>query len=82
MNWSTNIYLKQNWINEKITLDRYKQINTSIRFSSKSFNSKEKEDKYQDFMKTIITNVIYIIKLLILKVLMNLWLNFQEEQNI
>ena len=41
MNWSTNIYLKQNWINEKITLDRYKQINKSIRFSSKSFNSKE-----------------------------------------
>ena len=54
MNWSTNIYLKQNWINEKITLDRYKQINKSIRFSSKSFISKEKEDKYHDFIKDIL----------------------------
>jgi len=56
MNWSTNIYLKQNWIKETITFDRYKQINKSIRFSSKSFNSKEKEDKYHDFMKSIISN--------------------------
>ena len=56
MNWSTNIYLKQNWINEKIIFDRYKQINKGIIFSSKSFISKEKEDKYYDFMKNIIIN--------------------------
>ena len=49
--------MKQNWINEKNILDRYKQINKSIRFSSKFFNSKEKEDKYHDFMNTIITNI-------------------------
>ncbi len=66
----------------KIILDRYKQINKSIRFSSKSFNSKEKEDKYHDFMKTIITNSNLYYMLLILKVLMNLLLNIQEEPNI
>lgn len=33
----------------KITLDRYIQINKSIRFSSKLFYSEKKKDKYDDF---------------------------------
>ena len=57
MNWSSNIYLKQQWINGKITFDRNKQINKNIRFCSKSFFcSEKKEDKYDDFLKTIINN--------------------------
>ena len=44
--WSNNIYLKQECIKEKIIFDRTRQINKSIRFSSKSFCSDKKEEKY------------------------------------
>jgi hypothetical protein len=56
MNWSTNVYLKQNWIGERMSFDRYKELNQNIRFSSKSFSSDKKEDKYNDFFKSIINN--------------------------
>ena len=51
MNWSTNIYLNQPWITERMSFDRYNQINRNIRFSSKSYSSNRKEDKYEDFLK-------------------------------
>ena len=56
MNWSTNIYLKQPWITERMSFDRYNQINRNIRFSSKSYSSNRKGDKYEDFLKRIINN--------------------------
>lgn len=82
MNSSSNIYLKQPWITERITFDRYNQINKSIRFSSNSFSSKKKEDKYEDFLRSIInnSNLYYISSTS--KVLMNQRLNFQKELNI
>ena len=56
MNWSTNIYLNQPWITERMSFDRYNQINRNICFSSKSYSSNRKEDKYEDFLKRIINN--------------------------
>ena len=56
MNWSKNKYLNQLWVSEYFSIDRFNEIYRAIRYSSKSFTSNEKEDKYKDFLHAIIVN--------------------------
>ena len=56
MNWSKNKYLNQLWVGENFSIDRFNEIHRAIKYSSKSFTSNEKEDKYKDFLHAIIVN--------------------------
>ena len=54
--WSKKIDLNQKYVCEKMTRDRYGQIAQYIRYSSHSYSSDNKEDKYKDLLFDIILN--------------------------
>ena len=81
-NWAKNKYLNQLWVSENFSIYRFNEIHRVIRYSSKSFISNEKEDKYKDFQHSIIVNSNKLYQASNQKVLMNQWPNFKIRLSI
>ena len=78
MNWSNNEYIKQLWIIEHFSLDKYREIHKAIKYSFNYHKSIDKEDKYKDFLNAIIRNSNKYYHVSNQKQ-MNPWSNFKKE---